>query len=172
MRHTPRARSRCASRSIPIPPSKNPQGAGARECAGAPGCRSPSSSCLERVPCALEQDPGEMELGGGRVVEIRRWIEILFQSLPRFSQGACSRGIYGEDGSRSRAEKNESLLGGDSSSCQTNNCIVAVPAGELDEHGLVGRREFGRGEDFPGTQIGFEQPFEECPCLYPSFAFL
>src|SRR6266446_9740037 len=87
MRHTPRARSRCASRSIPIPPSKNPQGAGAREYAGAPGCRSRSASFLQRVPCALEQDPGEMELGGGRVVEIRRWIEILFQSLPRFSQG-------------------------------------------------------------------------------------
>src|SRR3989440_2116824 len=172
MRRTPRARSRCASRSIPVPPSRSPPGAGARECAGAPGCRSPSSSCLERVPCALEQDPGEMKLGGGRVVEISRRIEILSQSLPRFCQGTSFRGIHGEDGSRSRAEKNESLPGSDLSSCQTNNCIIAVTAGELDKHCLVGGREFGSGENLRGPPIGFEEPFEESACLYPAFALL
>src|SRR3989449_9732301 len=94
------------------------------------------------------------------------------QSLPRFCQGASFGGIHGEDGSRSRAEKNESLPGSDLSSCQTNNCIIAVTAGELDEHCLVGGREFGLGENFRGPQIGFEEPFEERACLYPSFAFL
>src|SRR6266513_4019876 len=165
MRRTPRARSRCASRSIPIPPSKSPPGAGARECAGAPGCRSPSSWCLERVPCALEQDPGEMQLGGGRVVQIGRRIEILPQGFPRFSQGTCFRGIHGEDRSRSRAEKNESLLRGSLSCRQTNNCIIAEPAGELDEHRLVGGRKLGGGENFRAPQIGFKQPFEEFPRL-------
>src|SRR2546422_442731 len=72
----------------------------------------------------------------------------------------------------SRVEKNEALPGGDLSSCQTNNCIIAVTAGELDEHCLVGGREFGRGENFRGPQIGFEEPFEERACLYPSFALL
>src|SRR2546430_16186861 len=154
MRRTPRARSRCASRSIPIPPSKSPPGAGARECAGAPGCRSPSSRCLERVPCALEQDPGEMKLGGGRVVEIGRRIEILSQSLPRFCQGASFRGIHGEDGSRSRAEKNESLPGSDLSSCQANNCIIAVTAGGVGKHFLFGGGGIGRGEGFRGARTG------------------
>jgi len=47
-----------------------------------------------------------MKLGAGRVVEIGRRIEIFSQSLPRFCQGTSFGGIHGEDGSRSRAEKN------------------------------------------------------------------
>src|SRR6267378_1933114 len=169
MRHTPRARSRCASQSIPIPLSKNPQGAGARECAGAPGCRSRSASFLQRVPCALEQDPGEMKLGGGRVVEIGRRIEILSKNFPGFLQGTRFRGVYGEHRRRSGTEKNESLLGSGLSSCQTNDCIIAMPARELDEHRLVGGRKLG-GEDFRASQIGFKQPFEEFRRLDMTFS--
>src|SRR5712691_5388833 len=110
MRRTPRARNRCASRSIPVPPSKSPPGVGARECADAPGCRSPSSTCLERVPCALEQHSCEVQLGGGRVIEIRRRIEVLSKSFPGFFEGARFRGIHGEDRSRSCAEECKPLL--------------------------------------------------------------
>src|SRR5207247_11478575 len=53
----------------------------------------------------------------------------------------------------------------------TNNRIIAVTAGELDEHCPVGGREFGRGENFRGAQIGFEEPFEERARLYPSSPF-
>src|SRR5437773_10446159 len=102
-----------------------------------------------------------MKLGIGSVIEIGRRIEIVSQSLPRFSQGAGFRGIHGEDGSRSRAEKNESLPRSDSSACQTNNCIIAVTAGELDEHRLVGVRDSAAGRISAGRRSVWKCPLQD-----------
>jgi len=83
--HTPCSQPICE----PVRPSSSRRkstSAAAAQYGGSPARRSRSWSYLERVPRALEQDLGEMELGGGRVVEIRRRIKILAEGLLRLRE--------------------------------------------------------------------------------------
>src|SRR5438094_10618833 len=102
-----------------------------------------------------------MEFGRGRVVEIRRRVEIPAQHLQRGVERYGARSVAGKDRCGTGTEERDALAGRISDTREADDGVVALAPRELEEHGAIDLRKFRGSDDFASTDIGLEQAFEE-----------